>query len=204
MPPNAESSKSTCTVLLQRKCRIPKMETEIDATQCRVVQVDLHGSTTSQMPNRECRNKVVVTQCRVVQVDFHDSMTGQIPNIENENGTRCHPMPSRPSRLARFYDNANTEYRKWKRKLIPPNAESSKSTYMVLRPHKYRIKNTVIKLLSPNDESSKSTLMTLRQRKYRIPKTKMEPDVNQCRVIQVDFHRLMTAQIPKTKNEKRK
>ena len=130
LPPNAESSKSTCTVLPQRKYRIPKMETEIDPTQCWVVQVDLHGSTTSQIPNKEYCNKIVVTQWRIVQVDSHDSTTAQITNTENENGTRCQPMPSHPSRLPSSYDSTNTEDQKRKTKIkkMPPNAESSKST----------------------------------------------------------------------------
>ena len=123
-----------------------------------------------------------------------------IPNTENENGNWCPPMPSRQSRLARFYFSANAEYRKWKRKLMLPNAESSKSTYMVRRPHKCRIENTVIKLLSPNAESSKSTFMTLWQGKYRISKTKMELVATQCRVVQVDLHGSTTTQIPNTEN----
>ena len=60
--------------------RIPKTKMEVDAPQCRVVKVDLHGSTTTQ-----------------------------IPNTENGNGNWSHPMLSRPSRPTWFYDLTNTE-----------------------------------------------------------------------------------------------
>ena len=127
--------------LRRRKCRIPKMKMKM---------------------------KIVATKCRVVQVDLHGSTTAQIANTESEYGNWCHPMPSRPSRLVWHFVNANTEYRKWKWKLMPPDAESSKSTSMTLFECKYPTLNTKQKFLSPNAGLSKTTSIILWWPKYRI------------------------------------
>ena len=131
--------------LRRRKCRIPK---------------------TKMKMKMKMKMKIVATKCRVVQVDFHGSTTAQIANTESEYGNWCHPMPSRPSRLVWHFVNANTEYRKWKWKLMPPDAESSKSTSMTLFECKYPTLKYQTKILA-----------------------------TKCRVVQDDFHNSMTAQI---------